>query len=274
VALDGKMSRRARRGQDHPLHVVSVWAMRYRLMLGQQAVGGKSREIIAIPLLLERMQLISALIMINAMGWQTKIAQAMLNRVADYLSALKDNQPGVAREVALFFAAPDQTAAKPFEIVDADHGRIETRRHWVSHDAVWLTTDRRFQVKPRFAGLKAIAMVEATFERGATSRAPWPSMTSRWRAPHGRTGASKIASVGCSTSSSTTTSCACLPSTDQISSATQRQRTAWRRAEKPLVGTRTISRRSSIEPPSDLQAIALRCPPVTPRDWADRRGGP
>jgi len=71
VALDGKMSRRARHGQDHPLHVVSVWAIRPRLMLGQQAVGTKSREIIAIPLLLERMQLISAPVTIDAMGCQT-----------------------------------------------------------------------------------------------------------------------------------------------------------------------------------------------------------
>ena len=102
VALDGKISRRARRAEDHPPHVVSTWAMRHRLTLGQQAVGTKSREIIAIPLLLERMQMTRAPVTIDAMGWQTKIAQAMLDRVADYLSALKDNQPGVAREVALF----------------------------------------------------------------------------------------------------------------------------------------------------------------------------
>jgi hypothetical protein len=54
VALDGKSSRRLRRGEDHPLHVVSAWAIRQRLVLGQQAVGRKSNEIVAIPLLLER----------------------------------------------------------------------------------------------------------------------------------------------------------------------------------------------------------------------------
>ena len=169
VALDGKTSRRARRGEEHPLHVVSAWATRQRLVLGQQAVGTKSNEITAIPLLLERLQLAGALVTIDAMGCQTRIAQAILDRGADYLLALKDNQPNLANEVALFFAAPDRATDAPFETVDADHGRIETRRHWVSHDVAWLTTDRRFPGEPRFPGLKAIAMVEARVERGATT---------------------------------------------------------------------------------------------------------
>lgn len=168
VAIDGKTSRRARRGEDHPLYVVSAWATRQRLVLGQQAVGSKSNEIIAIPLLLERLHLTGALVTIDAMGCQTRIARTILDRGADYLLALKDNQPSLAGKVELFFQAPDQQAADAFETIDADHGRIETRRHWVSHDVDWLTTDRRFPGEPRFPGLKAIAMVEATVERRGT----------------------------------------------------------------------------------------------------------
>jgi predicted transposase YbfD/YdcC len=172
VAVDGKTSRRARRGQDHPLHVVSAWAARQRLVLGQQAVGGKSNEIIAIPLLLERLRLTGALVTIDAMGCQTRIAQTILDRGADYLLALKDNQPSLADEVALFFQTPEAQAASAFETIDADHGRIETRNHRVSHNVDWLTTDRRFPGEPRFPGLKAIAMVEATVERnGAVTTA-------------------------------------------------------------------------------------------------------
>ncbi|MGH8297453.1 MAG: ISAs1 family transposase, partial [Steroidobacteraceae bacterium] len=166
VAVDGKTSRRARRGEEHPLHVVSAWASRQRLVLGQQAIGTKSNEIVAIPLLLERLQLTGALVTIDAMGCQTKIAQAIRDRGADYLLALKDNQRSLADEVETFFAAPDARCGKPFETIDADHGRIETRRHWISHEVDWLTTDRRFPGEPRFPGLKAIAMVEATIERG------------------------------------------------------------------------------------------------------------
>ena len=166
VAFDGKTSRRAKRGDDHPLHVVSAWATRQRLVLGQQAVGTKSNEIIAIPLLLERLRLTGALVTIDAMGCQTKIAQTIIDRGADYLLALKDNQPSLANEVALFFETQSQTCGEPFETIDNDHGRIETRRHWVCHDVAWLTTDRRFPGEPRFPGLKAIAMVEAEVERG------------------------------------------------------------------------------------------------------------
>ena len=165
VALDGKTSRRARRGEAHPLHVVSAWATRQRLVLGQQAVGTKSNEIIAIPLLLERLHLAGALVTIDAMGCQTRIAQAIVDRGADYLLALKDNQRSLAEEVALFFDAPASRTAEAFETVDADHGRIETRRHRVSHDVDWLITHRRAPDEPRFPGLRAIAMVEATVER-------------------------------------------------------------------------------------------------------------
>lgn len=165
VAIDGKTSRRARGGERHPLHVVSAWASRQRLVLGQEATAEKSNEINAIPLLLERLHLTGALVTIDAMGTQTKIAETILARGADYLLALKDNQRSLAQEVALFFEAPEQRGLAPFETTDADHGRIETRRHWVSQDVAWLNGDRRAPGEPRFPGLKAIAMVEAEVER-------------------------------------------------------------------------------------------------------------
>lgn len=170
VALDGKTSRRAKRGEAHPLHVVSAWASRQRLVLGQQAVDQKSNEIVAIPLLLERLQLTGALVTIDAMGCQTKIAEKILAKGADYLLALKDNWPTLAAEVALYFETTDPATLDTHVSTDGDHGRIEVRRHRVSHDVAWLATDRRFPGEPRFPGLKAIAMVEATVERaGKTS---------------------------------------------------------------------------------------------------------
>ncbi|PRD40333.1 ISAs1 family transposase, partial [Phyllobacterium phragmitis] len=81
VAIDGKTSRRAHnrsRGQN-PLHLVSAWAARQRLVLGQQACAEKSNEITAIPELLERLELTGARVTIDAMGCQTKIAAAIRN---------------------------------------------------------------------------------------------------------------------------------------------------------------------------------------------------
>lgn len=165
VALDGKTSRRARRGDGHPLHLVSAWACRQRLVLGQEAVSGKGNEITAIPLLLERLELTGALVSIDAIGCQRAIATAIRARGADYLLALKDNGPTLAEEVRLFFARQSVTACDSHTTTDGDHGRIEIRRHRVSHDVAWLTTNRRFPGKPRFPDLAAIAVVEAEVER-------------------------------------------------------------------------------------------------------------
>lgn len=165
VAMDGKSSRRARRGSRHPLHVVSAWASRQRLVLGQEAVDEKANEIVAIPLLLERLQLAGALVTLDAMGTQTKIAQTILNKGADYLLALKDNWPVLAGDVRLFFANPGSARIATHVTTDGDHGRIEVRRHAVCHEVDWLLSDRRYPGEPRFPGLKAIAMVEAEVER-------------------------------------------------------------------------------------------------------------
>lgn len=172
VAIDGKTSRRTHdRSKDRgPLHMVSAWASSQRLVLGQQACEAKSNEITAIPLLLERLALTGALVTIDAMGTQTRIAQAILDRGGDYLLALKGNQSSLHDEIRRYLDDPAAKVHSRFEATDGDHGRIEVRRHQVSHDVDWLTTDRRFPDEPRFPGLRAIAVVEAEVERnGSTS---------------------------------------------------------------------------------------------------------
>lgn len=172
VAIDGKTSRRARRGETHVLHLVSAWASRQRLVLGQQAVGQKSNEINAIPLLLERLELTGALVTIDAIGCQRDIAEAIRAKGADYLLALKDNWPTLAEEVRLLFDSQPPEAFDRHQTTDGDHGRIEVRSHRVSHNVSWLASDRRFPGEPRFPGLAMVGMVEATVQRaGRTSTA-------------------------------------------------------------------------------------------------------
>jgi predicted transposase YbfD/YdcC len=170
IAIDGKSSRRTHdRGKDRgPLHMVSAWASSQRLVLGQQACEAKSNEITAIPLLLERLALTGALVTIDAMGTQTRIARAILDRGGDYLLAVKDNQPSLHDEIRRYLDDPAATIHSRFETTDGDHGRIEVRRHMVSHDVDWLTTARRFPGEPRFPGLRAIAVVEAEVERNGS----------------------------------------------------------------------------------------------------------
>lgn len=150
--------------------MVSAWASSQRLVLGQQACEAKSSEITAIPLLLERLALSGALVTIDAMGCQTKIAQAIFDRGGDYLLAVKDNQASLHDEIRRYLDDPAATLHSTFETTDGDHGRIAVRHHVVNHDVAWLTTARRFPGEPRFPGLRAIAVVQAEVERnGATS---------------------------------------------------------------------------------------------------------
>jgi predicted transposase YbfD/YdcC len=167
VAVDGKTSRRthARKKGREPLHLVSAWATRQRLVLGQEAVAGKSNEITAIPLLLERLALAGALVTIDAMGTQNEIADLILKRGGDYLLALKENRPATFADVAAFFADPPPGSLDTHQTTDGDHGRIEVRRHAVCHDVAWLFSDRRYPDEPTFPGLAMIGLVDSCTER-------------------------------------------------------------------------------------------------------------
>lgn len=168
IAIDGKTSRRTHnraKGRE-PLHLVSAWAARQRLVLGQQAIDDKSNEIKAIPLLLDRLMLRGALVTIDAMGTQVEIAQKIIDGEGDYCLALKANRPVLHADVERFFADPDAGNIATHSTTDGDHGRIEERRHVVCHDIDWLFSDRRYADEPAFPGLAMIGMVESKVERG------------------------------------------------------------------------------------------------------------
>ena len=167
VAIDGKTSRRThdRRRGAKPLHLVSAWASRQRLVLGQQATEEKSNEITAIPLLLDRLVLKGAIVTIDAMGTQTEIAEKIIEKEADYCLALKENRPALHGEVETYFADPQSTGIERATTVDGEHGRIETRGYAVCSDIEWLHSDRRHPGELKFPGLAAIGMVESEVER-------------------------------------------------------------------------------------------------------------
>jgi predicted transposase YbfD/YdcC len=150
-----------------PLHLVSAWAARQRLV--QEAVDEKSNDIVAIPLLLERLKFAGALVTIDAMGTQTAIAEKIVARGGDYLLAFEANWPLLQKEVETFFADPPPHLLKePFETTDNDHGRVERRRCLVCHDVGWLFSDLRFPGEPRFPHLSMIGMIETRVERNGT----------------------------------------------------------------------------------------------------------
>ena len=105
VAIDGKTLRQSfdKAGAKSALHMVSAWATANKISLGQVAVAEKSNEITAIPRLLELLELDGALVTIDAMGCQTEIAEKIVEKEADYVLAVKGNQPTLHAGIMEFF---------------------------------------------------------------------------------------------------------------------------------------------------------------------------
>jgi predicted transposase YbfD/YdcC len=162
IAIDGKTVRRSK-GAKAAIHMVSAFAARQRLVLGQVKVAEKANEIVAIPKLLEMLAIEGAIVTIDAMGCQRAIAQKIVDKKADYVLALKGNQGLLCEDVEIFVA---EQKAKGFEnttisrdqTTDGDHGRIETRTTTVIHDIAWL------QERHDWPGLKGVVMIESIRE--------------------------------------------------------------------------------------------------------------
>ena len=170
IAIDGKTVRRShdRSAARAALHLVSAFACDAHLVLGQEAVDDKSNETTAIPVLLEKLavgrSLQGALVTIDAIACNPAIAGAIRDVGADYLLAVKGNQPTLKAEIEAAF----QTAmAKDIEVapdIDKGHGRIETRLVSVMRQVDWLHGDRRFPGELRFPDACAIVRIDTRTE--------------------------------------------------------------------------------------------------------------
>ena len=169
IAVDGNSARgsRDRRRGRSPLHMVSAWACRNRLVLGQEATEEKSNEITAIPTLLELLDLQGCIVTIEAMGCQRAIAEQIRAQGGDYVLGLKGNQSALQESVEDFFevaTAGDFAAVTHdfHEEIDKDHGRLEVRRSWITEDL------RTLPDNPLRAGLRSIGTVERRCTIGTT----------------------------------------------------------------------------------------------------------
>lgn len=168
VAIDGKTVRRSHRLGQGAIHLVSAYCGALRVSLGQVKTEAKSNEITAIPELLEALLLKGAVVTIDAMGCQQAIAQRIVQGGADYVLAVKENQPGLCEALRELFAAHDARGLKTVRFgehteIGKDHGRIETRRCVVSEDIQWLAQ------RERWCGLRSVVMIESTRQIGERS---------------------------------------------------------------------------------------------------------
>lgn len=170
IALDGKTSRRThdnRKGLK-ALHTLSAYATSARLTLAQRSVPEKTNEITAIPDLLDHLaetrQLEGALVSIDAMGCQVEIADKIVAHKADYLLALKGNQPTLEADVEDYFRTAPAEKLVSKTTVEKGHGRIETRTYAASSEVDWIASERCYPGQPGFNTIKTIVKIHARVE--------------------------------------------------------------------------------------------------------------
>lgn len=146
VPFDGKTMRRShdRANGQVALHVVSAWACELGVSLGQLAVPEKSNEITAIPQLVKSLDLNDCIVTIDAMGCQKEIARTIREAHADYVLAVKGNQPTLQQVVMQFFEDMEQheiagTVFETHETLERNHGRQEHRLYWQAPAPATLT---------------------------------------------------------------------------------------------------------------------------------------
>jgi predicted transposase YbfD/YdcC len=175
IAIDGKTSRRT---HDHrkglkALHTLSAYATTARLTLAQLGVPEKTNEITAIPELLDQLaeagQLEGALITIDAMGCQVEIADKIVAHKADYLLALKGNQPTLEADVVDYFRTAPAAELVTKTTVEKGHGRIESRTYTASKAVDWIVSERSYPGQPRFTTIKTIVKVDRRSEHAGCS---------------------------------------------------------------------------------------------------------
>lgn len=178
IAIDGQTHRRSgdKRKGKKPVHMVHALACEAGLVIGQTATDEKSNEITTIPALLSILDLRGALVSIDAMGTQVKIARQIVIAGGDYLLGLKDNQPTLRAEIeAAFEEAFDDRRRTMDEYpppkvttettVDADHGRLETRTaHVLTDFEPWVPAGKRW------TDLQSVVAIEATREDLITNK--------------------------------------------------------------------------------------------------------
>ena len=174
IGVDGKCLLGSEDGSigKKAIYMVSAWAASNHLVLGQRKVAEKSNEITAIPELLKILEISGCIVTIDAMGTQTKIAEAIINKGADYVLAVKENQGKLYQDICALFEYDKQFDFKNADYsstktVDKNHGRIEIRRCWTISDPEYLASIR--DVK-RWKKLSSLAMVvsERETEKGTT----------------------------------------------------------------------------------------------------------
>ena len=194
----------------------STFATTARLVLAQEAVPDKANELAAIPPLLERLGaedgLKGALVSIDAIATNADVAAAITAQGADYLLAVKANQPTLRAEVEAAFAEagdprdPRRPRQGPRPHRGAPHRPCSARPTGSTARAASRASCACPAPPASSAPRPASRAAAPPAPRPATSSPPAPSPPPTPPRRSASTGRSRTACTGCSTSPSPTTS--------------------------------------------------------------------
>jgi predicted transposase YbfD/YdcC len=128
LVLDGKKIRGVSicsRGNSG-LYILNARVSENRICIGQQRVEEKSNEIMAIPEILESLDIEEAVVSIDATGTQTRTAEQIIEQGGDYFLPVKGNQKGLFEDLEQAFKV--NKGLQFTDKTDCNHGRIENRR--------------------------------------------------------------------------------------------------------------------------------------------------
>ena len=154
IAIDGKTICGSRSERHKAYHVVSAFVAENQLTLGEITADEKSNEITAVPELLDLIDVKGSIITADAMSCQKEIVRKIRDKKADYVIALKQNQPALWSDADLYFQT-NTDKLPSISTTEKGHGRIESRTYQLLTDIAWLPD------KAQWSGLNAIGMVKS-----------------------------------------------------------------------------------------------------------------
>lgn len=175
LAMDGKRLRGSRRQEARGREgggsltrmdqVLNVWCVQRGLTLAQRRIPAEGSEIEQLPLLLRQLDLKGCVVSADAAHAQTQTAEVIVERGGEYVLCVKGNQPATHSAIVEALAAVRATTEQPHsQSVDKGHGRLETRRCWISGDL------DEFAPRGQWKALGSIALIESEREDLATGK--------------------------------------------------------------------------------------------------------
>ena len=168
IAVDGKTLRRShdRSQGKKALQMVSAWASANGLVLGQRKVDGESNEITAVPELLDVLEIAGCIVTLDAIHCQTETVETIVNKGADYVLPVKENQPRLLEALQGLFDDPAEmrwVECDYHRTEDRGHGRVEIRECWSTSDPEYLNY---IGTLAEWRGLQSIVMIQTERQLG------------------------------------------------------------------------------------------------------------